>query len=154
MVFIQRCINVDATSSMRCCINVMCPLMAISAVMECIASHATADDFKMNVYTLRFICNLSQGRNFLWFHVCHSAREFPSEKGSTLWGKNVLPEGVHFTSSGSKFFPYIDPFSEMAILDFDRVISQLAFYVNLHRAVIGPSATLTGRWQPDIDLRI
>ena len=31
--------------------------------------------------------------------------------------------------------------------------SRLAFYVNLHRAVIGPSATLTGRWQPDIDLR-
>ena len=31
--------------------------------------------------------------------------------------------------------------------------SQLAFYVNLHRAVIGPSATLTGRWRPDIDLR-
>ena len=33
------------------------------------------------------------------------------------------------------------------------VTSQLAFYVNLHRAVIGPSATLTGRWRPDIDLR-
>ena len=32
-------------------------------------------------------------------------------------------------------------------------ITQLAFYVNLHRAVIGPSATLTGRWRPDIDLR-
>ena len=32
-------------------------------------------------------------------------------------------------------------------------ISQLAFYVNLHRAVIGPSATLTGRWRPDVDLR-
>ena len=31
--------------------------------------------------------------------------------------------------------------------------SQLAFYVNLHRAVIGPSATLTGRWRPDVDLR-
>ena len=31
--------------------------------------------------------------------------------------------------------------------------SQLAFFVNLHRAVIGPSATLTGRWRPDIDLR-
>ena len=31
--------------------------------------------------------------------------------------------------------------------------SQLAFYVKLHRAVIGPSATLTGRWRPDIDLR-
>ena len=30
---------------------------------------------------------------------------------------------------------------------------QLAFYVNLHRAVIGLSATLTGRWRPDIDLR-
>ena len=36
---------------------------------------------------------------------------------------------------------------------FCQVISQLAFYVNLHRAVIGPSATLTGRWRPDIDLR-
>ena len=33
------------------------------------------------------------------------------------------------------------------------IVSQLAFYVNLHRAVIGPSATLTGRWRPDIDLR-
>ena len=32
-------------------------------------------------------------------------------------------------------------------------ITQLAFYVNLHRTVIGPSATLTGRWRPDIDLR-
>ena len=31
--------------------------------------------------------------------------------------------------------------------------TQLAFYVNLHRAVIGPSATLMGRWRPDIDLR-
>ena len=30
--------------------------------------------------------------------------------------------------------------------------AQLAFYVNLHRAVTGPSATLTGRWPPDIDL--
>ena len=35
----------------------------------------------------------------------------------------------------------------------DQVLPQLAFYVNLHRAVIGPSATLTGRWRPDIDLR-
>ena len=34
-----------------------------------------------------------------------------------------------------------------------RLRSQLAFYVNLYRAVISPSATLTGRWQPDIDLR-
>ena len=34
-----------------------------------------------------------------------------------------------------------------------EVVTQLAFYVNLHRAVIGPSATLTGRWRPDIDLR-
>ena len=33
------------------------------------------------------------------------------------------------------------------------VSSQLAFYANLHRAVIGPSATLTGRWRPDKDLR-
>ena len=33
------------------------------------------------------------------------------------------------------------------------VSTQLAFYVNLHRAVIGPSASLTGRWRPDIDLR-
>ena len=36
---------------------------------------------------------------------------------------------------------------------FSEVPTQLAFYVNLHRAVIGPSATLTGRWRPDIDLR-
>ena len=35
----------------------------------------------------------------------------------------------------------------------DLTASQLAFYVNLHRAVIGPSATLTGWWRPDIDLR-
>ena len=34
-----------------------------------------------------------------------------------------------------------------------ELTSQLAFYVNLHRTVIGPSATLTGRWRPDIDLR-
>ena len=32
-------------------------------------------------------------------------------------------------------------------------VTQLAVYVNLHRAVIGPSATLTGRWRTDIDLR-
>ena len=31
--------------------------------------------------------------------------------------------------------------------------SQSAFYVNLYRAVIGPSGQLTGRWRPDIDLR-
>ena len=30
--------------------------------------------------------------------------------------------------------------------------SQLAIFVNLHRVVIGPSAILTGRWRPDIDL--
>ena len=30
--------------------------------------------------------------------------------------------------------------------------AQLAFYVNPHWAVIGPSATLTGRLRPDIDL--
>ena len=29
----------------------------------------------------------------------------------------------------------------------------VAWSLNLHRAVIGPSATLTGRWRPDIDLR-
>ena len=33
------------------------------------------------------------------------------------------------------------------------VVPQSAFSVNLYRAVIGPSATLTGRWRPDIDLR-
>ena len=32
-------------------------------------------------------------------------------------------------------------------------MTQSAFYVNLYRAVIGPSATLTGRWRPDVDLR-
>ena len=39
------------------------------------------------------------------------------------------------------------------ILPYAGITSQLAFYVNLHRAVIGPSVTLTGRWRPDIDLR-
>ena len=34
-----------------------------------------------------------------------------------------------------------------------KLLTQLAFYVNLHRTIIGPSATLTGRWWPDIDLR-
>ena len=38
-------------------------------------------------------------------------------------------------------------------VDESKTAAQLAFYVNLHRAVIGPSATLTGRWRPDIDLR-
>ena len=33
-----------------------------------------------------------------------------------------------------------------------RVLAQLAFYINLYRAVICPSAILTGRWRPDIDL--
>ena len=59
-------------------------------------------------------------------------------------------------------FPY-EPFSRgiglywndelECILKAQVRISQLAFYVNLHRAVIGPSATLTGRWRPNIDLR-
>ena len=35
----------------------------------------------------------------------------------------------------------------------NKLVTQLAFYINLQRAVIGPSATLTGRWRPDIDLR-
>ena len=39
-----------------------------------------------------------------------------------------------------------------ALRPYGQRIPQLAFYVNLHRAVIGPSATLTGRWRPDIDL--
>ena len=30
--------------------------------------------------------------------------------------------------------------------------TQLAFFINLQRAVIGPSATLTGRYRPAIDL--
>ena len=39
-----------------------------------------------------------------------------------------------------------------SLLAFWSPATQLAFYVNLNRAVIGPSATLTGRWRPDIDL--
>ena len=34
----------------------------------------------------------------------------------------------------------------------EMIPPQLAFYVNLHRAVIGLSAPLTGRRRPDIDL--
>ena len=47
----------------------------------------------------------------------------------------------------------IDRYRETKALVKQNTFSQLAFYVNLHRAVIGPSATLTGRWRPDIDLR-
>ena len=43
--------------------------------------------------------------------------------------------------------------SGIEIVQGSMVQTQVAFYVNLHRAVIGPSATLTGRWRPDIDLR-
>ena len=31
------------------------------------------------------------------------------------------------------------------VRDFDAPITQLAFFINLQQAVIGPSATLTGR---------
>ena len=51
------------------------------------------------------------------------------------------------------FSLHADPCGLYGALQSSIVTTQLAFYVNLHRAVIGQSATLTGRWRPDIDLR-
>ena len=50
----------------------------------------------------------------------------------------------HATSHGvyiSQLIPFVRASSQKRV----RENYQLAFYVNLHRAVIGPSATLTGR---------
>ena len=55
--------------------------------------------------------------------------------------------------SGRQTDRQIDRYRETKALVKQNIFSLLAFYVNLHRAVIGPSATLTGRWRPDIDLR-
>ena len=46
-----------------------------------------------------------------------------------------------------------DYFTFVTLEKVKLIASQQAFYVNLHRAVIGMSATLTGRSRPDIDLR-
>ena len=64
----------------------------------------------------------------------------------------VKKEVVSFVKTVEKELPSI---SVLVSLSMKKIItiSQLAFYVNLHRAVIGPSATLTGRWRPAIDLR-
>ena len=61
-----------------------------------------------------------------------------------MW-KSLNVWGLCISLILQKFFFFFFCFKEAHI--------QLAFYVNLHRAVIGPSATLTGRWRPDIDLR-
>ena len=57
----------------------------------------------------------------------------------TLWCKRTSK--IHSLLSLNIFYSEI------------MTLPQLAFYENLHRAVIGPSATLTGRWRTDIDLR-
>ena len=57
----------------------------------------------------------------------------------------VFNKLARYKQKKRKYFEYI--------LSYSYIHTQLAFYVNLHRAVIGPTATLTGRWRPDIDLR-
>ena len=51
---------------------------------------------------------------------------------------------------------FVGPCGCSLLLGFGRVScllsAQLAFFINLQRAVIGPSATLTGRYRPAIDL--
>ena len=37
--------------------------------------------------------NFYQGRQLLWIPVCFTVGQTPSEKGSTLTGKNLLPRG-------------------------------------------------------------
>ena len=61
----------------------------------------------------------------------------------------------HIQDFGLRGDKYIAKKWELSLLHAKSllVLTQLAFYVNLHRTVIGPSATLTGRWRPDIDLR-
>ena len=61
------------------------------------------------------------------------------------------PRGVQFP--GTVYICNQGPLSSAWADCISCAPTQLAFYVNLHRAVIGPSATLTGRWRPDIDLR-
>ena len=52
-----------------------------------------------------------------------------------------------------KDLPKLSKLDCIHLMTGENDLTQLAFYVNLHRAVIGPSATLTGQWRPDIDLR-
>ena len=69
----------------------------------------------------------------------------PNTSMTELWKENHL-QVKHYRTLNKKHH------NESTTLE-HSVVTQLAFYVNLHRAVIGPSATLTGRWRPDIDLR-
>ena len=101
--------------------------------------------------------------NFANF-CCSPLHKIPSEKESTQKGKNLLPWGEFLEQTlflkGSKQFGqfsllkvYQLPLSHyqwkwfpaQKTVHLYSQMSQLAFYVNLHRAVIGPSATLTGR---------
>ena len=58
-----------------------------------------------------------QGRQLLWHGVRFPAHKVPTEKRSTLKGKNLLP-------IGSKFFPFrVDTFFKREANTFDRVVS-------------------------------
>ena len=66
-------------------------------------------------------------------YVCNSSNHLAQFRiGAT--DMRVLTEAFSRT-------PYLRAAKALARLR----LSQLAFYVNLHRAIIGPSATLTGR---------
>ena len=62
----------------------------------------------------------------------------------TVWSGSMLPAN---RISGYCWIYQQKAFTAVCIWH-----TQPAFYINLQQAVIGPSATLTGRWQPAIDL--
>ena len=78
----------------------------------------------------------------------------------TFWTEDTYLKNKslsYSTEYNTRFAKYIVGFSLLGVLQGITTsttattttttlsVSQLAFYVNLHRAVIGPSATLTGR---------
>ena len=63
---------------------------------------------------LVYLVLVLQGRQLLWLPVCFPAYQSPSEKGSALKEKNLLP-------GGSKFFSFrVESLSEGRQNDFDR----------------------------------
>ena len=82
---------------------------------------------------------------------CGPVLEVPNgSHNGTINGTHALDEVVEITCNTN--FLRVGP-ATITCMDFGQWSSvpptcegtQLAFYVNLHRAVIGPSATLTGR---------
>ena len=72
--------------------------------------------------------------------------------------KKVVDEGCVFSILSAHvcaraFVPSLVMLQCSGLILAEIGVSQSAFYVNLYRAVIGPSGYVTGRWRPDVDLR-